>query len=370
MDKSYRPMKNTIVLEKELCLENGECVNNVHVAYYQYGLAKEDGSNIIIICHTLSGGIDVLNQKEWWFVGENELIDPKKYCVIAFATLGSWHGSTSPSNNTLIIKGQSDESYFPTVTVTDSIRAHREALRQMGIKRVRAVIGGSFGGFCAYTWITLDPNLCDLAIVFQSSLQCSAHSIGLFSMMRELICSDDAWMNGKYAPENIQNMEGLQRAIGLNRLFAMSHHFYEKRFPIEERRQVNRISSKYWEHFSKVDTFIHQHAKSLQGVDPNSLMSTLRASSLFDLKRTFTGLWTTWLNMKTQLIQIPCSQDWRYPVSGMEDIHRQCRKIGVKSVLRITESPYGHGSFLHDRNSMEHLLPYLNKVVQEGHIGA
>lgn len=363
-------MKSIIKLKNGLQLENGEYVNNVEVAFKQYGTPKPDGSNVIIICHTLSGGINILEQKEWWFVDTDEWIDPRTYCIFAFATLGSWHGSSSPANNSFCYKIEKSKIYFPTVTVTDSIRAHREALRQMGVNRVKAVIGGSFGGFCAYTWITLDPNLCDVAIVFQSSLQCSAHSIGLFSMMRELICNDDNYRNGDYKHEDIPRMKGLRQAIGLNRLFALSHHYYEKQFPPNQRGKENQIEAGYWEHFSKVDSFIHQAPKSLNGVEPKCLLSTLRASSLFDLNRTFPKFWESWKTMKTGIIHIPCRQDWRYPTSGMERIHQQCRALGIKSALRITESEFGHGSFLHDKSSIIYLLPYLNKVTQTGDIDA
>ena len=363
-------MKKNIKLDRGLRLENGEYVNNIEVAYNQYGKPEPDGSNIIIICHTLSGGINILEQKEWWFVNSGEWIDPGKYCIIAFATLGSWHGSSSPIKNNLSYEIERNKTYFPTVTVTDSIRAHREALRQMGVNQVRAIIGGSFGGFCAYTWITVDPKLCDVAIVFQSTLQCSAHSIGLFSMMRELICNDEGYMNGDYRDEDIHKMKGLRQAIGLNRLFALSHNYYEKRFPANQRGKEKQFEDKYWEPFSKIDTFIHQAPKSLNGVDPKCLLSTLRASSLFDLKRTYPEFWKIWEEMKTGIVHIPCRQDWRYPPSGMERIDQQCNELGIRSVLKVTESEYGHGSFLHDRSSIEYLLPYLNKVTETGLIDA
>ena len=369
MGKLHRAMKGLITLKNPLKLESGQWLDNAKVAYTQYGEPNQDGSNVILICHTLSGDINILEQKEWWFIGDNQWIDPKKYCIIAFATLGSWHGSSSPIKDV----GNQESKYgiaFPTVTVTDSVRAHQQALQQLGISKVRAIIGGSFGGFCVYTWLTLNPQLIDIAIVFQSAARCSAHTIGLFSLMRELICADPAWNNGNYEADQIKTMMGLQQAIALNRLFALSHHFYEQKLAPKQRRETMELTAGYWQPFSLVDTFINQPANSLRGLDPNALLSTLRASSLFDLERTFPDVWERWQRMRTQLIQIPCKQDWRYPPEGMEEIHQKCVGMNITSVLKPTSSMLGHGSFLHDPASLQSLLPFLNKVIETGHLYA
>ena len=105
--------------------------------------------------------------------------------------------------------------------------------------------------------------------------------------------------------------------------------------------------------------------KSLQGLDPNSFLCMMQSSALFDLERSVPDLWQRWKRMKTQLVQIPCAQDWRYPVSAMLDVHRMAKQAGLNSQFFVTRSPYGHGSFLHDPASLKSVLPLLYKLLHD-----
>ncbi len=347
-------------LQRPMRLESGQILDPVEICYSISGEPYSDGSNVVIVCPTLTGGIEVATQKEWWFIGPGELIDTDHFCVISMAALGSLHGSSSPSSINPI-NGKQFGLSFPTVTVTDSVRANQKVLNMLGIKRARALIGGSYGGFCAYTWLTLDPQLFDIAIIFQSALRCSAHTMAAFAFIRELICSDPAWNQGSYVPEDIPSMSGMQEMLGFNRLFQLSHSRLEDLFPVDVRRQDLKLDVNFSKPCSALDKFIAGPPGSLKGSDPNSLLCTLRSSTLFDLERSIPNLWARWKDLRTKLIQIPCAQDWRYPVEGMLSIHRQASSNGVNSQLRVTRSNYGHGSYLYDQQSLGSVIPFLYK---------
>lgn len=350
-------------LMQPLRLESGQILDSVDIAYQITGTPNEDGSNVVVICHTLTGGIDIASSRTWWFVGPDQLIDTNHSCVISMATLGSWHGSSSPSNQGVPPR-QKARLQFPTVTVTDSINAHRQLLRSLGIVRARALIGGSFGGFCAYTWLTLEPELFDVAFIFQSALRCSAHNIAFFALARELICADPTWSNGNYRDQDIINMPGVKRMVALNRLLQFSHATLESKFPPDERypQQAQQIS--FADPWSPVDTFVLGEPKSVQGLDPADFLCLIRSSALFDLYRSFPDLWNRWKKLRTQTVQIPCVQDWRYPVEGMEVIHQQMLQLGLESHLLVSESAFGHGSFLHDPASLQPFLPFLRRILK------
>lgn len=350
-------------LQAPLQLESGQKLERPQIAYSISGTPLIDGSNVVVVCHTLTGGIDVVESPVWWFVGPGQLIDTNVFCVVSMATLGSWYGSSSPYTGLDLPDQVGDPISFPTVTVTDSINAHRQVLAQLGITRARLVIGGSFGGFCAYTWLLLEPDLFDKAFIFQSSLRCSAHTIAFFSLARELICSDPLWQSGRYQQADIKKMTGVLKLLGLNRLMQMSHAFFEKKFPPSERCRDVSLAIPYFEPFSSVDDFMLSGPNSLTGLDPNALLCTMRSSSLFDLERTFPDLWERWSRVRTEVVQIPCTQDWRYPVEGMREIHDSLCEQGLQSHLIITESRYGHGSFLHDPSSLKPFLPFLASLI-------
>jgi homoserine O-acetyltransferase len=349
------------LLDKPLLLESGHVIDSVEIACQITGDPREDGSNVVVICHTLTGGIDIESSPVWWFVGPGQLIDTDHFCVISMATLGSWHGSSSP--NRVAASGMKSRLEFPTVTVTDSVNAHRQLLSQLGIYRARVLIGGSFGGFCAYTWLTLEPDLFDVALIFQSALRCSAHTIGFFALARELICSDPAWAQGNYSEQDVVSMPGIKRMLALNRLLQFSHAHFESKFPPDQRYPQQAHHTSYADPWSPLDSFLLGEPKSLQGLDPADFLCLIRSSALFDLHLSFPDLLIRWRQLRTQIVQIPCVQDWRYPVEGMQSIHQQLDRLGITTHLLVSKSPYGHGSFLHDPASLKPFLPFLNRII-------
>lgn len=350
-------------LKQPLTLESGDVLDSVEVAYHITGRPSSDGSNIVVVCHTLTGGIDIASSRFWWFVGPGQLIDTNHYCVISMASLGSWHGSSSPSNQGVSAPPQ-QRLKFPTVTVTDSVNAHRQLLRSLGIRRARGLIGGSFGGFCAYTWLTLEPELFDVALIFQSALRCSAHTIGFFALARELICSDPAWSNGAYRAQDVKEMPGVRQLLALNRLLQFSHAHFESKFPPDQRYPPHAQKTSFADGWSPVDSFVLGNAQSVQGLDPADFLCLTRSSALFDLHRSFPDLADRWRRLRTRIVQIPCVQDWRYPVEGMEITHQHMRELGLDSHLLVSQSSYGHGSFLHDPGSIEPFLPFLELILR------
>ena len=363
-------MNGIITLKEPLKLESGRWLSPVRVAYSMSGEPNETSNNVVIVCHTLTGGINIYEQKEWWFVKPKQWIDSDQYCILSLEVLGGWRGSSSPKNH-VSDAGRKTSSDFPTVTVTDSVRAHIKALEHLNISRVRAIVGGSFGGFCVYTWLALAPRLINIAYIFQSAPRCSAHTIGLFSLMRELIVNDPNWNASKdEGREDSAPSKNISQAIALNRLFQFSHYFFEKKLPFKYRQDTVSLDAMYWEQFCNVDTFVNQPPKALAGLDTRCLLSILRSSSLFDLERSFPDLWERWNHLKTSIIHIPCRQDWRYPAEDMQTFHESCLQHKVHSVLKITDSPYGHGSFLHDPSSLDPLLAFLNSSLQAGRIEA
>ena len=349
-------------LRESLTLEEGECLESVEIEYEIEGKLNEEKTNAVVVCHTLVGGIDIVQSPIWSFVGEGRLIDVNKYCVITLGTLGGLNKSTGPRS--LDTNGKQYGPDFPTITVTDSVRAHAQVLESLGIKKAKAVIGGSYGGFCAYTWMALKPDYFDLAIIFQSSLCCSAHTIGIFSICRELIVSSPHWKQGHYKESDLKHFHEYTQMIGVNRLFQLSHDKYESKFPRALRRETERRPARYWESYSPVDKFIMSKPSLHKGADPNTMLSTFRASSLFDLETSFPDLWSRWKTLSTTVVQIPCLEDWRYPAEGMLEIHQKMQTIGINSYCYTTSSRWGHGSYLYDPNSLNEIIPILEKLLE------
>ena len=74
-------------LTERFALEEGGYLDSAKIEYEITGKPNRDGSNVIIICHTLTGNIDVVSSKLWTFVGSEQTIDTNQYCVISLGTL-------------------------------------------------------------------------------------------------------------------------------------------------------------------------------------------------------------------------------------------------------------------------------------------
>ena len=62
-EKALQPMQHIFSLGSEFHLESGRKLSNLSLAYQTWGKLNEEGSNIIWVCHALTGNHRV---QEWW----------------------------------------------------------------------------------------------------------------------------------------------------------------------------------------------------------------------------------------------------------------------------------------------------------------
>ena len=133
------------------------------VAYRTWGRLAAAGDNAVLVCHALTGSADV---DAWWpaLLGPGRALDPERDFVVCTNVLGSCYGTTGPTSarpDSARIWGPD----FPAITVRDMVRAQREALAALGVRRLRLVIGGSLGGMQALEWAATFPELVDAVAV-------------------------------------------------------------------------------------------------------------------------------------------------------------------------------------------------------------
>src|SRR5699024_9758062 len=131
----------------QLPLSSGETLEEVTLQYERTGPPQ---APVILVCHALTGNHYTVGNAEnpgWWngLIGDKKYIDTEKFQVITFNILGGCNGSTGPAS---IIPNTNTryQATFPTITIRDMVHAQYKALKEMGITKLRAVIGGSLGG--------------------------------------------------------------------------------------------------------------------------------------------------------------------------------------------------------------------------------
>jgi homoserine O-acetyltransferase len=136
-----------------LYLESGRILEPYDIIYETYGTINDDKSNVVVVCHALTGSHHAAGVYEdetkagWWdgIIGSGKAIDTDKYFVICSNVIGSCFGSTGPMS----MRHPQNDHYrykFPVVSVKDMVKAQRILFDRLDIHHVHAIVGGSMGG--------------------------------------------------------------------------------------------------------------------------------------------------------------------------------------------------------------------------------
>jgi homoserine O-acetyltransferase len=106
----------------EFKLESGEVLTGATIALTIRGRLNASRTNVIVICHALSGSADC---SDWWSLllssPTKPALDLTRFCIICCNVLGSPYGSSSPLSS----RPNSTSSYgntFPKTTIRDDVR--------------------------------------------------------------------------------------------------------------------------------------------------------------------------------------------------------------------------------------------------------
>ncbi len=186
-----------------LYLESGRILEPYDIAYETYGELNDDKSNVIVICHALTGSHHCAGTYEsdkkagWWdsFIGSGKAVDTDRYFVICTNVIGSCFGSTGPMS----LQHPHHDPYrykFPVITIKDMVKAQKILFDKLGIHHVYAIIGGSMGGMQTLEWTLLGKHLVKSAVVIGCGARHSAWQIGFGETQRLAIYNDPKWNNG------------------------------------------------------------------------------------------------------------------------------------------------------------------------------
>ena len=113
----------TIVLIPSFTLESGVTLFNVPVAYKSWGKLAPEGDNAMVVCHALSGSVDV---GDWWgplLGGAGRAFDVTRFFVICINSLGSPYGTASPvTSRDGVLENGNYGPEFPLTTIRDDVR--------------------------------------------------------------------------------------------------------------------------------------------------------------------------------------------------------------------------------------------------------
>jgi homoserine O-acetyltransferase len=336
-----------------LYLESGRILEPYKIAYETYGELNDDASNVILVCHALSGSQHAAGLHEgdrkagWWdeLIGDGKAIDTTKHYVISTNVIGSCFGSTGPMDNNY----PSDTPFrlkFPVLTIKDMIKAQKALLSQLGIHHLKAIIGGSMGGMQALQFAVDYPNFSNKVIALATTYATQPWTIAFNKVAIEAIRRDPRFENGQYAKNAFKEngLDGL--AIGriaghisylspdsMNDKFGRNYVNNDGLFELFGRYEVERYMEYNTNNFSK--TF-----------DPLSYLYIVKAINTFNLSRGYDSLYEAILRIKAETTLISFQGDYLFFPREMEHIYKMMQRNKQNAHYHEIESNYGHDAFL------------------------
>ena len=350
-------------LNQPLCLDSGQVLREVDIAYCTYGRLNADRSNAVLICHALTGDQyvastnPVTGRPGWWpvMVGPGRTFDTDRYFIISTNVLGGCMGSTGPSSIDPDT-GQPFGLSFPVITIADMARAQAQLVSQLGIETLFCVAGGSMGGMQALEWARANPDRMYACVLLATAPRHSAQNIAFHEVGRQAIMADPDWRGGDYARLGVRPEKGLAVARMAAHITYLSEPALQRKFGRELQR--DGLSWGFDADFQVESYLRHQGAAFVDRFDANSYLYITRALDYFDLAQAAGGKLVDALRpaAEVRFCVLSFSSDWLYPTSESRVIVRALNAAGARASFVEIESDKGHDAFLLDEPIMRAAL--------------
>ncbi|MCF6331229.1 MAG: homoserine O-acetyltransferase [Sulfurimonas sp.] len=345
-----------------LYLESGRILESYDITYESYGEINDDKSNVVVICHALTGSHHAAGMYEdgkkagWWdgLIGPDKTIDTNKYFVICTNVIGSCFGSTGPMSP----KYPHNDPYrykFPVVSIKDMVKAQRILFDRLDIHRVEAVIGGSMGGMQALHFSIHYPNFANKVIALATTYATQPWAIAFNKVASESILKDPDFKQGYYDPEILKETGLNGMAVG-----RMAGHisFLSQESMGEKFGREYKSDDGLFELFGKfqVESYLEYNGHNFtKWFDPLTYLYITKAINIYDLARGFDSLKDALKKVTANLHLISFSNDMLFKSSEMKKINDTLNLLNNKKHRYIdVKSDYGHDAFLVEFDKFKH----------------
>ena len=335
--------------------ELGGHLEEVTLAYETWGELDDTRGNAVLVVHALtgdshcSGGVsEAYKRGGWWdeMVGPGRTIDTDEHFVVCSNVLGGCSGSTGPAS----IDPETGYPYgmrFPLVTIRDTVRAQKRLLDDLGVHKLKAVIGGSIGGQQALEWAVEYPDFVQKAVPVAANGALGPQGLGMSEIGRRAIMADPDWQGGDYYGTGRTPEDGLAIARMAGMLTYQSAKGEWERFgrsPASRPALYKEFGGRF-----EIESYLHYQGRDLAGrFDANSYLYLTRAMDLYDVGAGYPSQEEAYGRIEAQILFVGISSDWLFPASEVRDSADKARRAGTDAYYEVMESLNGHDAFLKD----------------------
>ncbi len=336
--------------EHPLVLANGSRLGPVDVAYETYGTLAPDASNVVYLCHALTGDAHAAGwhaedrRPGWWdnLIGPGRPLDTDRFFVVSSNILGGCRGTTGPGS----IDPRTGQAYgldFPLLDMADFVTVHRALLAHLGISKLLVCLGGSLGGMQVLQWSLSHPQDMANAEIVAASSRLTAQNLAFSAVARRAITDDPHFREGRYAAEGTNPDVGLSIARMMAHITYMSEDALTAKFGRDP--QVEDSDRGFGIDFAVESYLDHQGQTFLERFDALSYLYLSRVMDYFDPFARADALAHVAVDPVRYLL-LSFDTDWRFSTSHTLRILRHLEGVGQPVSFRELSSPYGHDSFL------------------------
>jgi len=212
---AYEWREDVHVLPGGLDLHFGGRLERVELAYR---LAGARGAPVVAALGGISAGRNVFSMQPeapgWWqeAVGPGRALDTDRLRVLGLDFLGGSHRTTGP------VVGQA----FPSISAFDQARALVALMDHLGLERLQAGLGASYGGMVMLALAQAHPERVRHAVVLSAAHRTHPMSTAWRSVQRAVV---------RYAIAHGEGPQGLVLARALAMATYRSAREFEERFP-------------------------------------------------------------------------------------------------------------------------------------------
>lgn len=349
-------------IPEPLALDSGRVLESAEIAYETYGEINDDKSNVILLCHALTGDQYVASDHPitgkpgWWerMVGPGKPINTDRFHVICANVIGSCMGSTGPVS--LAPDGQPYAMRFPVITIRDMVRGIIALLDGLGIERLHTVVGGSMGGMQALSLAANWPDRAERVLVLASTARHSAQNIAFHELGRQAIMADPNWADGSYYGEDAKPDNGLAVARMAAHITYLSEEGLTEKFG---RRLQDRDAKSFgFEADFQVESYLrYQGSGFTQRFDANSYLYITRAMDYFDLAEEHGGkLADAFVGTSARFCLVSFDTDWLYPTAESRHVVHALNATSAKVSFVELSASAGHDSFLLPHDQLDRVV--------------
>ncbi|MEE3661991.1 homoserine O-acetyltransferase [Brenneria sp. g21c3] len=323
-------------------LENGSFLQGIDIVFHTSGTLNADRSNVIWVCHALTGSSDVT---AWWpgLVGPGKCFDPERWFIICANVPGSPYGSTSPQS----LNPSTSRPYlhdFPPITIRDMVFAHSLLADYLSIDCIFLLIGGSMGGQQALEWAISEPRRIRQMVLLSANAVSSPWAIAFNESQRLALLADKTFdgidPNG--------GMAGLQAARSIALL---SYRCFDTYLHTQRSHDRHKLDS-----FPAASYQRHQGEKFIRRFDAYCYWCLLYALDTHNIGRKRSNPQRVLRNIAAKTLIIGIGSDILFPIREQRYLAQHIKGAQFAEI----DSLYGHDGFLTETPTLEkHISQFL-----------